>query len=344
MGLRPTGRRPVGQDWRSRLAVKICRTNSALCAKKPNPRGALPAMLAVRGDIETLSTVELRRLIRSGMAASAIVHLSVLTVVLIFAEVHPFGAVTAETIAVDIVTPQEVTPPPKEEEPPPKPQPSDAFELSAKSAASSSPPPPARQQAAAQPPKQAAPPPMPRPVQQQVAALPQLPSTPAATAVRQEATAQPEPQPPSTSASPAIVAPEPDLSVKYHVLLGLPPDLPQDRPGDGFDAPASAAAGVATSLVAQFKSHLKTCSKLPESIAPSDAIKIKLRVFMTPDGKLATDPILIEASASIKGPALMQSAISALQACQPYAMLPADKYGEWKVLDLSFTPQDFAGG
>ena len=38
----------------------------------------------------------------------------------------------------------------------------------------------------------------------------------------------------------------------------------------------------------------------------------------------------------------MQSAISALQACQPYAMLPADRYGEWKVLDLSFTPKDFA--
>jgi hypothetical protein len=52
---------------------------------------------------------------------------------------------------------------------------------------------------------------------------------------------------------------------------------------------------------------------------------------------------LIEASASAKGPALMQSAIGALAACQPYAMLPADRYGEWKVLDLSFTPQDFGG-
>ena len=65
---------------------------------------------------------------------------------------------------------------------------------------------------------------------------------------------------------------------------------------------------------------------------------------MTPDGRLAADPILIEASASMKGPLLMQGAISALQACQPYAMLPADRYGEWKVLDLSFTPQDFSGG
>ena len=55
------------------------------------------------------------------------------------------------------------------------------------------------------------------------------------------------------------------------------------------------------------------------------------------------EPVLIEASASPKGPALMQGAMSALQACQPYAMLPSDRYGEWKVLDLNFTPQDFAG-
>jgi hypothetical protein len=25
-------------------------------------------------------------------------------------------------------------------------------------------------------------------------------------------------------------------------------------------------------------------------------------------------------------------------------MLPADKYKEWKVLDVPFTPQDFGGG
>ena len=131
------------------------------------------------------------------------------------------------------------------------------------------------------------------------------------------------------------------------MLLGLPVDLPtdgaKDGPGDGFDAPASKPADVASNLVAEFRRHLKTCSKLPATVAPSDKIKIKLRVFMTPEGKLAAEPVLIEASASAKGPALMQSAIGALEACQPYAMLPADRYGEWKVLDLSFTPQDFGG-
>ena len=60
--------------------------------------------------------------------------------------------------------------------------------------------------------------------------------------------------------------------------------------------------------------------------------------------RLAGDPVLIEASASRDGPVVMQAAMRALKDCQPFAFLPADKYGEWKVLDLSFTPRDMAGG
>ena len=37
-----------------------------------------------------------------------------------------------------------------------------------------------------------------------------------------------------------------------------------------------------------------------------------------------------------------EGAVDALQACQPYTMLPPDRYGEWNVLDLTFTPQDFS--
>jgi hypothetical protein len=269
--------------------------------------------------------VEPRRFIRSGIAASAIGHLSILTAVLIFTEVHPFGTVTAEPITVDLVSPDEAA---KKAEPvpTPKPEPSDSFDLSSKSAPSSSPAPAAAPAAATHPQKQA------------------TLSTPSLN--RQEAQqANAQPQPPPTSPLPAYRPPEPDLSIKYHVLLGLPPDLPpspEAKSGD-FDAPASKTADIASSLIAEFRRHLKTCSRLPGSIAPSDKVKVTLRVLMTPEGRLAAEPILIEASASMKGPALMQGAITALQACQPYAMLPADRYGEWKVLDLSFTPQDFSG-
>ncbi|MDD1519947.1 hypothetical protein DCG74_09710 [Bradyrhizobium sp. WBAH42] len=37
---------------------------------------------------------------------------------------------------------------------------------------------------------------------------------------------------------------------------------------------------------------------------------------------------------------LAMSAKSALEACQPYKMLPAENYEEWKVLDLSFPPRE----
>lgn len=276
--------------------------------------------------------MEVRRIIPAGITASAIVHVSLLALVLLFSEVHPFGAVIAEQIPVEIVTTQElaekqapVEKPPAENKPEPAPEPD--LSLPDKPAAAAVPAPAA--------------PPVPAAAPQQQAAL----ATPLA--------AEPPPvaQPPSQPEAPAYKPPEPDVSIKYQVLLGLPPDLSALPPAsararnsgeDNFDAPATEAADIANTLIAEFRRHLKTCSKLPASLSGADDVKVKLRVLMTPDGRLAAEPILIEASASMKGPLLMQGAIRALQACQPYAMLPADRYGEWKVLDISFTPQDFS--
>ena len=153
------------------------------------------------------------------------------------------------------------------------------------------------------------------------------------------------PSAPRPAPQPAYTPPEPDLTVKYHVMLGLPETLPptsssSNKPGDGIDATASSTADIPASLVAAFRRHLKTCFRLPPSVAPTDSVIVKLRVMMTPQARLATEPILIEGTASMKGVELKQSAVQALAACQPYDMLPAERYGEWKVLDLSFTPQD----
>jgi hypothetical protein len=299
-------------------------------------------MLARYGNIEHRSdAMELRRIIPSDITASAIAHVSLLTLFVLFSEVHPFGAVTAEQIPVEIVTPQELAEqqapleePPAENKPEPAPSRQPDFSLLDKPASAAATPPAAPPAPAAQPQKQAALA-APRGVQ------PQTPSQQVA-------------PPPSQPAAPAYKPPEPDVSIKYQVLLGLPPDLSPSLPpalaqgpnkgDDNFDAPATDAADIASTLIAAFRRHLKTCSKLPASLSGADDVKVKLRVLMTPDGRLAAEPILIEASASMKGPLLMQGAIRALQACQPYAMLPADRYGEWKVLDLSFTPQDFTSG
>jgi hypothetical protein len=278
--------------------------------------------------------------------------------VIFFTEVHPFGSVTAEPIAVDIVAPEEVTQKPEEPELPPKEKekPSDSFDLpkldlsdkTESSTKAAAPPPPAAAPPPAAKPAQAAPP----PPQKQAALMPPSPSPPAAAprpvsapaqssefGLGQQPAAQQQPLLPAPIQPPAYIPAQPDLSVKYGVVLGLP----QDKPGDGFDAPATDKADLGNDSISEFRRHVKTCATLPKSIAPSDKVAIKLRVLMTPEGRLAEKPILIEASASMKGPLLMQSAISALEACQPYTMLPADHYREWKILDLNFTPQDFTG-
>src|SRR5205807_10638361 len=96
-------------------------------------------------------------------------------------------------------------------------------------------------------------------------------------------------------------------------------------------------------VIAELRRHLRNCAKLPAGVAPTDNVRIKLRAVLTTDGALARPPILIEAPPTAKGVAVVNSAMSALETCQPYKMLPVDKYEEWKVLDLPFTPGDFGG-
>ncbi len=292
---------------------------------------------------------------------------------------HPFSPVVTETVAVDIVTPQELEEKKPEPAPEPKAQTPDPFNLSTKPEAPKSEPaqpeaakseaskadapklepfkplaaksePPKSEPAHSESSKSESPKSEPSKSESSKSTPPAAPPQKQAARATQRPDPQPpaQPEPPASPPAPDYLPPEPDLSVKYHVRLGLPPDLSpgqtQGKSGDGFDDEASKQAEIASDLIAAFRRHLRTCSRLPESISPSDKVKVKLRALMSPDGRLLTEPILIEASASMKGPELMQSAVAALKACQPYAMLPADRYGEWKVLDLSFTPQDFAGG
>jgi hypothetical protein len=298
--------------------------------------------------------MELRKIIRTDIAASAIAHLTLVALIIVISEVHPFHSAPPETVAVDIVTPEQV----KQEEAKaeekaeekakeklPEPRldlklPKLDFTDKDKPDASLKPA-PAKEKAAPQssPQKQAAHEP------QQKQPQPQPSQAPPQQPPPQPQAAQPPPPAMPQAAPPAYRAPEPDVTVKYGVMLGLPPELPpapKDAPkDDGGDAKDSIGAKLPPEVIAELRRHLRSCSKLPAEVAPTDAVHIRLRAVLATDGTLARPPILIEAPPSTKGVAIVQSAMSALQACQPYKMLPVDKYEEWKVMDLSFTPGDF---
>lgn len=278
--------------------------------------------------------MELRTIIRTDIAASAIAHLTLVALIILISEVHPFHAAAPETVTVDIVTPEQV----KQEQ--------EKAEEKAQEEAKEKPPEPkldlklpkldfTDKDKTETAPKPAA--------KQQPSPEPQQPP--------QQAQSQPPPQAmlqPQAAPPPAYQPPQPDVTVKYGVMLGLPPELPpalpKDAPkDDGGDAKDSIAAKLPAEIIAALRSHLRSCAKLPAGFSPTDNVHIKLRSVFATDGTLAREPILLEAPPSTKGVALVKSATSALQNCQPYKMLPADLYEEWKVLDLPFTPRDFGG-
>lgn len=272
----------------------------------------------------------LRIPLRAGVAVSVLAHVVLVGAVLLLAEVHPFAEVPEQRIEVEVVTADEAPPVP-EAQPEPKPveQPTPNFEVSQTPA--EEPKPQQQAPAAQQQPAETKPPP-PAPQQPPQSAQAQTPPPQQA-----QPAPQPQPAPQAAAAFPPAIPQEPDITVKYSVALGLPAE------GGGFDAPAETVANISAEAVAALRKRLRACAALPAGLSPSDNVKIVIRVGLTPDGRLAQEPFLIEASASAKGPALMKGAIAALEACQPYTMLPADKYREWRVLDIGFTPQDFRG-
>jgi hypothetical protein len=202
---------------------------------------------------------------------------------------------------------------------------------------------PSQQQQASPPPQQASPPP-----QQSSSTPPQTPPPQAQPPQAQPANAQPVQTPPQMkgAATDGGMGGDQGTDTQTNVanLFSMPLALPDGRLGGAFDAPAIEAAKIERSSIDAFRERIKSCAMLPPGISPSDRVSLVIRVALKPDGRLAGQPILIEASASPKGPALMQSLFAGLTKCQPFNMLPADKYQEWRSLDIRFTPQDLGQG
>ncbi|MBI3435243.1 MAG: hypothetical protein HY056_09230 [Proteobacteria bacterium] len=153
---------------------------------------------------------------------------------------------------------------------------------------------------------------------------------------KQAALAQKPAEPPP--APEATAAPNDWLSG----ILGSPPTLPST----GFDgaSPAEIGAKISRDTVAALRAHVQKCWVAPAGVAAALRAQVIIRVALKRNGEINGAPVLIQGPASIAGPAIMQSAIRALQECQPYNFLPVAEYKEWRVLDLSFTPRGLSGG
>lgn len=114
------------------------------------------------------------------------------------------------------------------------------------------------------------------------------------------------------------------------------------RLGGGFQAPPVDALRRGYDFTAEFRERVSSCSRLPPD-EPTDRTSIVLRVFFNRDGTLASPPQALQPIVTEKQQELLEAAYSALQKCQPYTMLPQDRYKDWKQLDLTFYRLNFFG-
>jgi hypothetical protein len=95
-------------------------------------------------------------------------------------------------------------------------------------------------------------------------------------------------------------------------------------------------ADLPSEVIEKFKERVRRCFVAPPGIHDS-GLRILMRVALNPNGTLALDPLPIAPPALEGGPQIAASARLALRQCQPYDVLPANRYKDWKILDVSFT-------
>jgi hypothetical protein len=119
-------------------------------------------------------------------------------------------------------------------------------------------------------------------------------------------------------------------------MLEGPPSLPID-----LAAPPT-KSNLPAEWVAAIKERVSKCFVRPLEASGRPDLVV-LRVVLTRAGAFGAEPDLQQAPASEVGPPLVESAKRALRQCQPYDVLPADKYASWRALELSFTGEGLVG-
>jgi hypothetical protein len=292
-----------------------------------------------------------------GVALSCIAHLALLTPA-VYLGARPFDPAPADAITVDIVSADEAGKAPKADDTAAAAAnlagTADKDVADAKTAAAP---------VAAEPILPAAEPqPQPQPSQSQPPRAQAPQSPPAAPALAQDSTrqtaAQVQPiEPPTQPAVPAMPVPAwlPQLTPSEPVdaaregdaadRFPMPLALPGGRIGYEYQGAATEKSNLSEDAIVAFRKQFKTCATaLPATV--TDKARVTLRIDLNPDGTLVKSPENPRAVGQVQGVSvgggdLFLAAKSTVRKCQPYKMLPPDKYAEWKTLDVPFTRDNF---
>jgi hypothetical protein len=94
--------------------------------------------------------------------------------------------------------------------------------------------------------------------------------------------------------------------------------------------------------------QMRQCWNVPVGAPHPEKLIVQIRVFLAPDGSLAEPPQLEPAtrSAVAADPYMRTAAEAALRAinvCEPYKHLPAERYDTWREIVMTFDPSKMVG-
>ena len=167
----------------------------------------------------------------------------------------------------------------------------------------------------------------------------------------------PKPKPPVAKApeKPAPTRPVAQQEQKFDsekiaALLNKAEPAPAARP----QAPANSTASLGTttgrgakltaSEIDALRSRLAECWNIPAGARDADKLVVRVRFNLNPDGSLNGAPALVEATPGPYSQVAVEAAMRAIRQCQPYAMLPAEKFETWRDITINFDPREMFGG
>jgi outer membrane biosynthesis protein TonB len=214
--------------------------------------------------------------------------------------------------------------------------------------------PPTPQELAAAPPPPPIPPPPPL-EEIEVAPEPEKPAPPPEPP--KEVAAKPPPAPPVPKQRPRPEPPKPPPQPQFSVdsvLALLDSRAPKKTPTPEAPVADTATKGLGAQNASTLDlrdallSQIRECWNVPVGAPTPEKLIVQVRVFLARDGSLAQPPSLEPQTraAAASNPYMRTAAEAALRAvnvCEPYRLLPADRYETWREIVMTFDPSKMIG-
>ncbi|MEO1198649.1 MAG: cell envelope integrity protein TolA [Pseudomonadota bacterium] len=121
-----------------------------------------------------------------------------------------------------------------------------------------------------------------------------------------------------------------------------------DAPNTGDTASLGSSQGLGSRLTVNeidaLRQQISRCWNPPVGVQEAQNLVVRLNLELAPDGFLYGTPQVMNSSFDNTFQIASEAAVRAVIQCQPYTMLPVEKYDVWRNMILNFDPRQMLAG